>query len=77
MESEKGGERSRAVGGRERGGEIWKGAEGERKEGGVLGRRERYWKYRTGGKMQQLVKRVTEAERLGEEGGQTHQRDGR
>ena len=38
------------MGGRERGGEIWKGAEGERKEGGVAGEETEVWEIQDRGK---------------------------
>ena len=77
MRSEKGRERSGAVAAGRGEGRFVRGQRERGKSGEMVGRRQRYGNTGQGGKLQQLVKRVAEAERDGEEGGQTRQRDAR
>lgn len=70
MWSEKGRERSKAVAGGRGEGRFIREQRERGKSGEMAGRRQRYGNTGQGGKLQQLVKRVTEAERDGEEGRQ-------
>lgn len=65
------------MGGRERGGELWKGVEGERKEGGVAGEETEVREIQDKGNNAAAGEKSHGGRETGGGRGQTHQRDGR